>query len=139
MFTPAGATCTDYLGFDELVEKMRQARAVVTHAGVGSVLTALLKVEAKRPAAERRDVFDATRDSHSCAFRWGAAILRHNRHLTGAIVIEDHIPGIESLDVTDHPSLNGVGSTLGPLRLLRRSPFMRPRKILRLTSSRRSS
>jgi beta-1,4-N-acetylglucosaminyltransferase len=39
---PAGATCADYLGFDEMVEKVRQARAVVTHAGVGSVLTALL-------------------------------------------------------------------------------------------------
>ncbi len=39
---PAGATCTDYIGFDEMVEKMRQAQAVVTHAGVGSVLTALL-------------------------------------------------------------------------------------------------
>ena len=32
---PAGATCADYLSFDEMVEKMRQARAVVTHAGVG--------------------------------------------------------------------------------------------------------
>lgn len=39
---PAGATCVDYLSFDEMVEKMREARAVVTHAGVGSVLTALL-------------------------------------------------------------------------------------------------
>jgi UDP-N-acetylglucosamine transferase subunit ALG13 len=39
---PAGATCTDYLSFDQMVEKMREAEAVVTHAGVGSVLTALL-------------------------------------------------------------------------------------------------
>lgn len=39
---PAGATCTDYLSFDEMVEQVRRARAVVTHAGVGSVLTALL-------------------------------------------------------------------------------------------------
>lgn len=39
---PAGAACAEYLSFDEIVEKMRAARAVVTHAGVGSVLTALL-------------------------------------------------------------------------------------------------
>jgi UDP-N-acetylglucosamine transferase subunit ALG13 len=39
---PVGATCRDYLSFDEMVEQMGRARAVVTHAGVGSVLTALL-------------------------------------------------------------------------------------------------
>ena len=39
---PAGATCRDYLSFEEMVEQMGRARAVVTHAGVGSVLTALL-------------------------------------------------------------------------------------------------
>ena len=39
---PATAICTDYLSFDEMAEKMQQAQTVVTHAGVGSVLTALL-------------------------------------------------------------------------------------------------
>ncbi len=39
---PSGATCRDYVSFDEMVEQMGRARAVVTHAGVGSVLTALL-------------------------------------------------------------------------------------------------
>jgi UDP-N-acetylglucosamine transferase subunit ALG13 len=38
---PEGATCVDYLPFDELVERMRTARVVVTHAGVGSVISAL--------------------------------------------------------------------------------------------------
>jgi UDP-N-acetylglucosamine transferase subunit ALG13 len=39
---PTGATCTDYLTFDEMVETMQRAEVVVMHAGVGSVLTALL-------------------------------------------------------------------------------------------------
>lgn len=39
---PAGATCTEYLAFEELAERVREADAVVTHAGVGSILTALL-------------------------------------------------------------------------------------------------
>ena len=39
---PAGATCTDYVSFEEMAEKVSRAETVVTHAGVGSVLTALL-------------------------------------------------------------------------------------------------
>ena len=38
---PDGAACVDYVGFDELLEQMRAARVVVTHAGVGSVISAL--------------------------------------------------------------------------------------------------
>jgi UDP-N-acetylglucosamine transferase subunit ALG13 len=64
---PAGATCTDYLGFDELVEKMRQARAVVTHAGVGSVLTALLN--GTRPiVVPRLQRFGEAVDDHQLHF-----------------------------------------------------------------------
>jgi UDP-N-acetylglucosamine transferase subunit ALG13 len=64
---PAGATCTDYLGFDELVEKMRQARAVVTHAGVGSVLTALLS--GTRPiVVPRLQRFGEAVDDHQLHF-----------------------------------------------------------------------
>jgi beta-1,4-N-acetylglucosaminyltransferase len=64
---PAGATCTDYLGFEELVEKMRQARAVVTHAGVGSVLTALLN--GTRPiVVPRLQRFGEAVDDHQLHF-----------------------------------------------------------------------
>ena len=64
---PAGATCTDYLGFDELVEKMREARAVVTHAGVGSVLTALLN--GTRPiVVPRLQRFGEAVDDHQLHF-----------------------------------------------------------------------
>jgi UDP-N-acetylglucosamine transferase subunit ALG13 len=34
-------TCYDYLGFDEMQECMRSASAVVSHAGVGTIVTAL--------------------------------------------------------------------------------------------------
>jgi UDP-N-acetylglucosamine transferase subunit ALG13 len=38
---PRGARCVDYLAYEELVSLVRAARVVITHAGVGSVLTAL--------------------------------------------------------------------------------------------------
>ena len=42
MTIPAQATTFDFMPYDRLVERVRQARLVVTHAGVGSILTALL-------------------------------------------------------------------------------------------------
>jgi UDP-N-acetylglucosamine transferase subunit ALG13 len=39
---PARATTFDFLPYDRLVEVIREARVVVTHAGVGSILTSLL-------------------------------------------------------------------------------------------------
>jgi UDP-N-acetylglucosamine transferase subunit ALG13 len=38
---PVGATCVAFLDFEETLALMRRARVVITHAGVGSVLTAL--------------------------------------------------------------------------------------------------
>ena len=38
---PLGATLVDFVPFDRLVDYVRAARVVVTHAGVGSVLVAL--------------------------------------------------------------------------------------------------
>jgi exopolysaccharide biosynthesis glucuronosyltransferase PssE len=39
---PANAAqCFEFLPFDDLVGKMRSARVVVTHAGIGSIMTAL--------------------------------------------------------------------------------------------------
>lgn len=38
---PAGATCVEFLAYDELVDAVRKARVVVAHAGVGSIMTAL--------------------------------------------------------------------------------------------------
>ena len=44
---PTGATCVDYVSFDRFVELVREARIVVTHAGVGSILITLMN--GKRP------------------------------------------------------------------------------------------
>lgn len=69
---PPGAACTDYLAFDEMAEKMREARAVVTHAGVGSVLTALLN--GTRPiVVPRLQRFGEAVDDHQLAFGRRAA------------------------------------------------------------------
>jgi UDP-N-acetylglucosamine--N-acetylmuramyl-(pentapeptide) pyrophosphoryl-undecaprenol N-acetylglucosamine transferase len=38
---PAGATCVDYLSFEEMTDHLARARVAVLHAGVGSVLAAL--------------------------------------------------------------------------------------------------
>jgi UDP-N-acetylglucosamine transferase subunit ALG13 len=58
---PRGARCIDFLPYPELVELVRSARVVVTHGGVGSVLTAL--ANGKRPVvvprlAERGEAID---------------------------------------------------------------------------------
>jgi UDP-N-acetylglucosamine transferase subunit ALG13 len=60
---PAGAECVDFLPFDALVELVREARAVVTHAGVGSILVALS--QGKRPlVVPRRKRFAEAVDDH---------------------------------------------------------------------------
>jgi UDP-N-acetylglucosamine--N-acetylmuramyl-(pentapeptide) pyrophosphoryl-undecaprenol N-acetylglucosamine transferase len=49
---PSGARCVDFLAYGDLVELVRRARVVVTHGGVGSVLTAL--ANGKRPVVVPR-------------------------------------------------------------------------------------
>ena len=69
---PPGATCTDYLAFDELAERVKAADAVVTHAGVGSVLTALLN--GTRPVVvPRLQRFGEAVDDHQVQFGRRAA------------------------------------------------------------------
>jgi exopolysaccharide biosynthesis glucuronosyltransferase PssE len=46
-FRPTGATCVDFLPFERMLELMRDARVVVTHAGVGSIMAA--RTVGKRP------------------------------------------------------------------------------------------
>jgi UDP-N-acetylglucosamine transferase subunit ALG13 len=51
-FRPPGATWFEYIEHDELVAYVRQARVVVAHAGVGSIMTAV--AEGKRPVVVPR-------------------------------------------------------------------------------------
>lgn len=60
---PAGARCVDYLSYDEMGEVTRNARVVISHAGVGSIMTAL--ANAKRPfVVPRRKDFGEAVDDH---------------------------------------------------------------------------
>lgn len=64
---PAGAECVEFLSFDELVDLVRAARLVVTHAGVGSIAVAL--ANGKRPiVVPRRVAFGEAVDDHQLAF-----------------------------------------------------------------------
>jgi UDP-N-acetylglucosamine transferase subunit ALG13 len=49
---PDGARCISYVSYDELVELIRAARVVVTHAGVGTIMTVL--ANGKRPVVMPR-------------------------------------------------------------------------------------
>jgi UDP-N-acetylglucosamine transferase subunit ALG13 len=51
-YRPAGAAWFGFLDFPELLEYVRAARVVVSHAGVGSVMTAV--AEGKRPVVVPR-------------------------------------------------------------------------------------
>jgi UDP-N-acetylglucosamine transferase subunit ALG13 len=64
---PEGATCIGFLPFDELVELVRRARVVVTHAGVGSIMVALS--QGKRPiVVPRLGRFGEAVDDHQVPF-----------------------------------------------------------------------
>jgi UDP-N-acetylglucosamine transferase subunit ALG13 len=59
----AASVQTEYLSFDDVVSYIRQARAVVMHAGVGSVMISL--ANGKRPIVmARRHEFDEHVDDH---------------------------------------------------------------------------
>jgi UDP-N-acetylglucosamine transferase subunit ALG13 len=60
---PANATLVDFLPFEDMVDAIREARAVITHAGVGSVMVAL--ANGKRPiVVPRRRAFHEAVDDH---------------------------------------------------------------------------
>jgi UDP-N-acetylglucosamine transferase subunit ALG13 len=71
---PSNAELHDFLPFERMVELIRGARVVVTHAGVGSIMVAL--AHGKRPVVvPRRRSYDEAVDDHQVAFgrRFAAA------------------------------------------------------------------
>ncbi len=67
LLRPSRAQCVEFLPYDEVLEAMRTADVVVTHAGVGSVLTALSA--GKRPVVvPRLRRFGEAVDDHQVAF-----------------------------------------------------------------------
>jgi UDP-N-acetylglucosamine transferase subunit ALG13 len=96
---PRGATCREFMPFDELVATMRRARVVVTHAGVGSVMTSLLA--GKRPiVVPRLRRHGEAVDDHQLSFarrleEGGLAVLVEEPALLGPAV-ERHAGDVES-------------------------------------------
>ena len=104
---PLGATCVDYLTFDELSDHMRRARLVVTHAGVGSILAALANGARPLVAARLRRYGEAV-DDHQLTFgrrvhaegfvqlvedlgALSEAAARHERRFDGAVRLEGRL------------------------------------------------
>jgi UDP-N-acetylglucosamine transferase subunit ALG13 len=60
---PARGTCVEFLPFEELQAQIREARVVVTHAGVGTILVSLMS--GKRPVVvPRLERFGEAVDDH---------------------------------------------------------------------------
>jgi UDP-N-acetylglucosamine transferase subunit ALG13 len=64
---PGRAECVDFLDHEAFVTIVRSARVIITHAGVGSVMTAL--AECKRPiVVPRRKSYAEAVDDHQVPF-----------------------------------------------------------------------
>jgi beta-1,4-N-acetylglucosaminyltransferase len=81
---PVGASRVAFLPYDELAETIRLARMVVTHAGVGSVMTAL--GNGKRPIVVPR------------LRRFGEAVDDHQLHLGRRLHEADLVTLVENPD-----------------------------------------
>jgi beta-1,4-N-acetylglucosaminyltransferase len=92
---PRRAACVDFLDYDEFVDLVRRARVTITHAGVGSVMTAL--GERKRPiVVPRRRAYGEAVDDHQASFarraaELGLVTLVENAELLDSAVVQ-HAP-----------------------------------------------
>lgn len=104
---PRRAKVLDYLGYNEFVTLIRSARVVVTHAGAGSVITAL--GEGKRPiVVPRRAAQREAVDDHQVAFARRAAEL-------GLVTVVEDV-SLLAATLRDHePSLARSGSEPSPI------------------------
>jgi UDP-N-acetylglucosamine transferase subunit ALG13 len=71
---PARARCVDFLDYDELVDHVLRARVVVSHAGVGTVLS--VTAAGRRPVVvPRLQLHGEAVDDHQLAFARRIALL----------------------------------------------------------------
>jgi UDP-N-acetylglucosamine transferase subunit ALG13 len=112
---PAGARCVPFMSFDELTAEIDRADVIVTHAGVGSIMVALM--HGKRPfVVPRLRRFGEAVDDHQLPFA-------HRLAETGLITLVEN-PAELSLAVSRAGS-NGA-EMHGDGRLLRElSHFIR--------------
>lgn len=105
---PPRATCVDYLPYDELASAIRRARVVVTHAGVGTIMTAL--ANGKRPVVvPRLRRFGEAVDDHQLE-------LGPRLHQAGLVSFVERPEDVRTaIDATDH---DADVAELGPDRRL---------------------
>lgn len=104
---PLHATCVDFLPFDAVVESVRRARAVVTHAGVGSVLVAL--GTGKRPiVVPRLRRFGEAVDDHQLDFA-------RRFEQAGLVTLVEEPDGLE--DALSQVAVQALPGPIGPTSL----------------------
>ncbi len=108
---PADARCLPFVPLDNLAELVREARIVVTHAGVGSILLSL--TNGKRPfVVPRLRAFGETVDDHQLesARRFAQAGLVH--------LVEDPAGLTEALHAAGDGERNAVVASSGEPQLV---------------------
>ncbi len=90
---PRGATCIDFVPFDELVQHVRRARVVITHAGVGSIMVCL--------ANGRRPVVMARKHEHGEAVDDHQVALAGRMEDAGLVTVVDTADALAEVTVAD--------------------------------------
>jgi UDP-N-acetylglucosamine transferase subunit ALG13 len=90
---PPGARCIEYLPYEDLVELVRQSRAFVTHAGVGSIMMSLFA--GRRPVVVPR------------LKRFGEAVDDHQVTLARRLQTEGLVAHVESTEALERALVAG--------------------------------
>ncbi len=98
---PSGALCVDFLPFDGYLEHVRRARVVISHAGVGSTLIALLNGKQPIVMPRLKELGEEEADSHQREF---ACRLRD----AGLVVLVDNRD--ELVEAVEHAGTSPVRS-----------------------------
>jgi UDP-N-acetylglucosamine transferase subunit ALG13 len=112
---PANAArCVEFMSFDEILEHIRSASVVVTHAGTGSILVAL--ANGKRPVVlPRRRAFGEAIDDHQVDFARALAssslirLLDDPDGLSDAVELERRTNGAAPRIVLEGPLAKELG------------------------------
>ena len=100
---PNATVCHEFMLFDDLVAEMRRARVVVTHAGIGSIMSAL--ASRKRPVVVPRLArYGEAVDDHQLPVARrlessGLVIVLEDPAVLGAAVSEGSAPGVDDSPV----------------------------------------
>jgi UDP-N-acetylglucosamine transferase subunit ALG13 len=115
---PAGARVVDFLSFDELNAEMAAADAVVTHAGIGSVLLAIS--HGHRPIVmARRPERDEGVDHHQLAFarrlheQGLAVVIDEPDEAAAALQALRHVPAAAARQAQPNDLLDRIGLEIG--------------------------